>query len=347
MNLYYNNNNYTFGNRYFNDLTQLLNLAVNTRRGLYNSRIYINTLLANTEKHSASLDKKADKTEVTQLVTNALLENGGSIDAAVDAALAALEARQAYLLEQLNNSFNPELALAALEARQQELLQQINASANQTVALITESNAAMNQSIQSALSSLSAGNNIINNTVQSALTNLNTGAEAFNDSVQGAIELASADLSAQQSGLMQQLNMSAYNAAILITNGNNTINNTVQSALASLVNGNSAINNTVQGALNSLTAGNTAFNNSVQGAIQNASDSIANQQQLSLADIEAASSEIAALNIKNIEDAADAITFAISDDLIKKIDYLFHMFYRTDSVSIMTSYPLNPHNYNI
>ena len=347
MNLYNYNNNYTFGPRYYNELAQLLTLAVNTRRGLYNSRIYINTLLRNSDTLFTSLDKKADKTEVTQLVTNALLENGGSIDAAVNTALRALEARQAYLLEQLNNAFNPALALAALEARQAEILLQLSNSANQTVALITESNTAMNQSIQSALSTLDAGNNIINNTVQSTLTSLNIGAESFNDSVQGAIELASSSLSAQQSGLMQQLNMSAYNAAILITNGNDTINNTVQSALASLVNGNSAINNTVQGALNSLTAGNNAFNNSVQGAIQNASDSIANQQQLSLADIEAASSEIAALNITNIQNAADAITFAISDDLLKKIDYLFHMFYRTDSVSIMTNYPLNPHNYNI
>ena len=50
MNLYYyNNNNYTFGPRYFNELAQLLTLAVNTRKGLYNSRIYINTLLKNED----------------------------------------------------------------------------------------------------------------------------------------------------------------------------------------------------------------------------------------------------------------------------------------------------------
>jgi len=323
MNLYNNNNNYAFGPRYYNDLAQLLTLAVNTRKGLYTSRIYINTLLGNEEKIFTSLEKKADKTEITSLVTNALVGNGSSISAAVDA------------------------ALARLEARQQELLQQINASAGNAVAIITESNTAMNQSIQSALSSLSAGNSIINNTVQTALTSLNTGNAAFNDSVQGAIQQASYDLNYQQNELMDQLNTSAYNAAILITSSNNTINNTVQSALTSLVNGNSAINNTVQGALTSITTGNAAFNNSIQGAIQQASNSLANQQQLSLADIQAASNQIAAVNITNIQNAADDITFAISDDLIKKIDYLFHMFYRTDSVTIMESYPLNPHNYNI
>jgi hypothetical protein len=323
MNLYTYDNNYIFGSRYYNELAQLLTLAVNTRRGLHNSRIYINTLLRNSDTIFTTLDKKADKTEVTALVTNALSENGGSISAAVDA------------------------ALARLEARQQELLIQLNAASNSAVVLITDSNAAMNQSIQTALTTLSAGNTIINSTVQSALTSLNTGSAAFNDSVQGAIQQASYELSTQQSGLMQQLNMSAYNAAILITNSNNTINNTVQSALTTLVNGNSAINNTVQSALSNLTSGNAAFNNSVQGAIQNASNSIATQQQLSLADIQAASSQIAAINITNIQNAADAITFAISDDLLKKIDYLFHMFYRTDSASIMTNYPLNPHNYNI
>lgn len=328
MNLYNNNNNYTFGPRYYNDLAQLLTLAVNTRKGLYTSRIYINTLLGNGEKIFTSLEKKADKTEVTKLVTDALSVNGGSIDAAVNKALAALEKRQGELLLQLS-AFEPDKALAALEQRQAQILLQLSESANNTVALITESNNAMNKSIQSALSTLDAGNS------------------AFNESVQGSIQQASYNLTMQQSGLMQQLNTSAYNAAILITSSNNAINTTVQSALASLVNGNSAINNTVQGALSSLTSGNAAFNNSVQGAIQQASNSLANQQQLSLADITAASNQIAAVNITNIQNAADDITFAISDDLIKKIDYLFHMFYRSDSVTIMESYPLNPHNYNI
>lgn len=239
---------YLFNNKFnirpssfsFSELAILSNQAVNTRRGLHTSRIYINRLIRKDNEIFTELNKKVDtsvlETTVSQLVNNELSSNIESIDIAVNS------------------------VLARLEARQQQLLQQINTS--------------------------------------------------------------------------------AYNAAILITNSNNAINTSVQSALISLVNGNSIINNSIS----NLSTGNNIFNQSVQSAIQQASNSIANQQQLSLEEIASTSNEIANANIVNIQNAAGQITFTISKDLLEKIDYLFYTFYRTDSLSIMTNYPLNPQN---
>jgi hypothetical protein len=176
----------------------------------------------------------------------------------------------------------------------------------------------------------------ISDALKEALDSINSlKTTSMNDLNSLSAELGSA-LSAENSALVEKIDEVVATINNFMSNNNGGININLQQAIAS-------INNAEQVAVNSVNNANQAAVNSVNNASQDAVNSVNNASQSVIGSVnnikQAAADEIAGYAYNAVA-AITASNIAISDDLLEKIDYIFEMFYHSDSKTIMDNYPL-------
>lgn len=211
-----------------------------------------------------------------------------------------------------------------------------NTTLNETI-LNTINSGQIQTAINNGLTQLDnhSNNAVVNITAvtNTTLAQLNALSEAISQTIQSAlVSMGDHQLTLLES-ITQSTLSSISNINLNANAANDAISNTAQTAL-------STINTQQQDIITNIT---DHTYNAMQGSItvlNNKQDEIINY-------LETALQSAASTSITQVQNAAGEVVLKISNDLLVKIDYIFHMFYRADSKTIMDNHPLNPDNYNI